>query len=106
MTILTGTKIIVADLERCSRFYRTVANLEEVQRVEGDGFTEVILRRADEAVLVFDTDDLAAMSARPVEGGGTVSQPATMLPELGQSYAMFADPEGHVAEGVCYQAGS
>lgn len=117
MTKLTMTKIAVADLEGCAEFYRAVAGLEPVERIELPGLREWILRApaggpalvliatgaapiAGEATLVFETDDLAGMTDRVAAAGGTVTQPPRTIAALGLSYAMYTDPEGHIVEGL------
>ncbi len=118
MTHLAMTKIVVRDLEFCATFYRAVCGFDTERRVEADGFAELILSRSDgagstlvlladgttpppgEAVLVFETEDLAAFTTRAEAAGGKVTQPALSLASLGLSFAMYADPEGHVVEAI------
>lgn len=120
MTFLAMTKIVVSDLDRCEAFYRAVCGFDDVQHIAGEGFSEAIMRPASaqgaalvlfadgtspspgEAVLVFDTDDVAAFSARIVANGGEIAHSAQNVPEPGLTFAMACDPEGHVIEAVCW----
>lgn len=122
MTTLAMTKIIVADLEKAETFYRTVCGFDQVDRIKGDGFQELIMRPADtrsgaalvlfhdgtspppgEAVLVFDTPDVAVFSEKVVAAGGEVTHPAQFIEALGLTFAMYRDPEGHVLEAVAWK---
>lgn len=119
MTFLAMTKIIVSDLESSEVFYRTVCGFDQVEWISGPDFREAIMRPSGkpagaalvlfadgttpppgEAVLVFETDDVATFSSRIVEAGGEVTHPAQTIAELGLTFAMYRDPEGHVIEAV------
>lgn len=118
MTHLAMTKLLVADLDRCGAFYRDVCGFTEVERISGEGFSEWIMRPPGgagaalvllatgvtpppgEAVLVFETADIAAFTARVTAHGGTCTQPPLHVAAIGLSYAMFTDPEGHVVEAI------
>lgn len=119
MTFLAMTKIIVTDLERSEVFYRKVCGFDQVEWIDGPNFREAIMCPFDqgkgaslvlyadgstpppgEAVLVFETVDIDAFSTRLVEAGGEVTHPAQTIPELGLTFAMYRDPEGHVIEAV------
>lgn len=119
MTKLAMTKIVTANLEGLERFYGAVCGFDQVQRIAGEGFREAIMTSAasasgaalvlfadgsnpppGELVLVFETDDIAAFSAKVVENGGAITHPAQHVPELGLSFMMGIDPEGHVIEAV------
>jgi len=122
MTILSMTKLVVADLEKAKAFYEAVCGVREVRRIDGavggrpitelimasdapGGATLVLFREHDtpapppgSCVLVFETDDVDAFVARAVQAGGSVMQPTRSLPELDLSFAFVRDPEGHVLE--------
>jgi predicted enzyme related to lactoylglutathione lyase len=119
MTTLAMTKIIVADLDRSEAFYRAVCGFDEVERIAGPGFVEAIMRPSGnpagaalvlladgttpppgEAVLVFETDDVAAFAARIVAAGGEVTMPPQLYAEAGITFALFRDPEGHTLEAI------
>ncbi len=118
MTHLAMTKIVVRALGLCAAFYRAAIGFDEERRVEAEGFAELILSRSDaagstlvlladgtapppgEAVLVFETESLAAFTERAEAAGGKVTQPAVSLKALGLSFAMYTDPEGHVFEAI------
>lgn len=119
MTTLAMTKIVTADLDGLEAFYRGVCGFDQVQRIEGEGFREAILTIANatsgaalvlfadgtkpppgELVLVFETDDVAAFSAKVIGNGGLVTHPMQSVPELGLTFMMGADPEGHVIEAI------
>jgi lactoylglutathione lyase len=119
-TAFTMTKLVVADLEAASAFYTAVCGLAVVDRIEGPTFAEVIMRSSargsatlilityrgeaarapGECVLVFETDDAAGFVDRAIAAGGRVTQPPQHLPEMGLTFAMVTDPEGHVVEAL------
>lgn len=122
MTILSMTKLVVADLERAKAFYEAVCGVREVRRIQGavggrpitelimeaeasGGATLVLFHEHDtpapppgSCVLVFETDDVDAFVARAEQAGGSVMQPTRSLPELNLSFAFVRDPEGHLLE--------
>lgn len=118
MTILAMTKIVVSNLDRSEAFYRAVCGFDQVQRVSGEGFTEAIMRPADplggalvllvdgsrpppgEAMLVFETDDVAAFAQRVVAAGGEITLTPQVFAKLDLTVAMFRDPEGHILEAI------
>jgi predicted enzyme related to lactoylglutathione lyase len=119
MTTLAMTKIVVTDLARSESFYRAVCGFDQVERIAGEGFSEAIMRApgeaigaalvlfADgsapapgEAVLVFETDDVEKFAARTIASGGTMTHPPQRLAELGLTFALFRDPEGHAIEAI------
>jgi predicted enzyme related to lactoylglutathione lyase len=119
MTIFAMTKIIVTDLAGGEAFYRAVGDFDAIERISGEGFSEIIMRPArncagaalvlfadgtapppGEAVLVFETEDVAAFVARAVAAGGEVTHPPLRLPDLGLTFAMLRDPEGHTVEAI------
>ena len=61
------TKIVVADLERCGDFYRSVGGFDLSEDVVGDGFREIILRRSDRSTWVSSCSEAtpAPLRARP-----------------------------------------
>jgi predicted enzyme related to lactoylglutathione lyase len=119
MTILAMTKIVVVDLDRSEAFYRAVCGFDQIERISGAGFTESIMRPADnpmggalvlfvdgtrpppgEAVLVFETEDVEDFAERVVMAGGITTLAPQIIAELGITVAMFRDPEGHTLEAV------
>lgn len=112
------TKLVVADLEASVAFYAAVCDFKETGRFSAGAMTEVIMASADgkgaglviltddtspgtgECILVFDTEDLAGMAERIEANGGKTTTPITRLDQIGISYAMFTDPEGHIVEGI------
>ncbi len=119
MTMLTMTKIIVTDLKRSEAFYRAVCGLDQVERLSGEGFEEVIMRSSaapggavlilfadgtspppGEAVLVFETPDVDAFAARVIAAGGTVVHAPQTAEAMGLRFAMFKDCEGHMLEAL------
>lgn len=117
-SVLSMTKLVVADLKGLTAFYTAVTGLAEANLIEGPGFAEQILRHPDkrgaglvlyadgtrppagEAILVFDTDDLAAFGARVAAAGGTLDQPPQAFPSAGIAFAFYRDPEGHRIEAI------
>ena len=111
------TKLLVADLERCLAFYKSVAGLEESGRVDADiagrkisefllqpttpgGASLVLLHfhdrarpSADEVILGFITADLDAFVKRTREAGGSVYEEIKPMPEHGVRVAFVKDPE-------------
>ena len=51
---------------------------------------------AGQVTVYVEVDDLAAYLARAEALGGKTLVPPTAIPEFGLSFALFADPEGHV----------
>lgn len=119
MTCLAMTKIIVTDLEASETFYRAVCDFDQVERISGEGFTEAIMRPSNtqagaalvlfadgsrqppgECVLVFETEDVAGFAARVTAAGGEMTHPPQFLAELGVTFALFRDLEGHAIEAV------
>jgi lactoylglutathione lyase len=117
-------KLLVADLERCARFYAAVCGLVELQRVEATihgrpireinfhptypgGGTLTLLQFLDakapvrgEAILGFTTNDIAAFCERVKAAGGRVTDPIRALPEHHLQVAFVEDVEGHGIEVV------
>lgn len=118
------TKLVVQDLEAMSAFYREVAGLVEMARVQdsvGDRKIDEILFNAtgqgaatfvlfkfldretvaqDEVILGFQTQDLVAFVERVKAAGGSVVQPIEVKAEHGVKVAFVTDPEGHLIEVV------
>lgn len=116
------TKLIVGDLEKSAAFYKAVAGLTEVQRIDavigGRSITEIILAGnppgpatlilfayhdtpnppAGDSILGFETRDIAAFVARVVAAGGSIVQDVVSLPEMALKYAFVKDNEGHLIE--------
>jgi len=119
MTIFAMTKIVVTDLEQSEAFYRAVTGFNQFERISGEGFAEVIMRPAGiqvggalvlffdgtkpapgEAVLVFEVEDVAAFAAKVMAAGGETTHAPQTVAELGLTFAMFRDPEGHTIEAI------
>jgi len=118
------TKLVVADLEAMSAFYREVYGLTEVMRfgaevagrpideiiLGGDGASSglILFKFLDRAVptngevlLGFTTDDVGALFERGVAAGGSVWADVKDPGLAGVALVGFlADPEGHIAEVV------
>ncbi|TWB25693.1 VOC family protein [Nitrospirillum bahiense] len=118
------TKLLVWDLDATAAFYKAVASLEELVRVEDEiagrkiqeilfnpshegAATFVLLKfldapRAskDEVILGFITDDVDAFARRAVAAGGTEVQAARDMPAHGVRVAFVTDVEGHLIEVV------
>ena len=121
MTTLAMSKIVVVDLAACETFYRSVCGFDQVERITGEGFAEAIMRPSGnpagaalvlfadgsapppgEAVLVFETEDVATFAARVTAAGGTITHPPQHIPALGLTFALFRDGEGHTLEAIAY----
>ena len=118
------TKLVVADLERSLAFYKAVAGMEELARVDaeiaGRKISEILLKAtseggaqlvllhfhdrprpaADEVILGFITADLEAFVARARAAGGGVVEEIKSMPEHGVRVAFVSDVEGHLIEVV------
>ena len=118
------TKLVVQDLDAMSAFYKEVASLVEMARVQdvvGDrqideimfnatgegGATFVLFKFLDrdtpvqeEVILGFQTDDVASFVERAEKAGGKVVQPIEVKEAHGVKDAFVTDPEGHLIEVV------
>ena len=118
------TKLVVQDLDAMSAFYKEVAGLVEMARVQdvvGDrqideilfnatgegGATFVLFKFLDrhtpvqeEVILGFQTDDVASFVERAEKAGGKVVQPIEVKEAHGVKVAFVTDPEGHLIEVV------
>jgi predicted enzyme related to lactoylglutathione lyase len=118
------TKLVVQDLEAMAAFYKDVAGLVEMARVQdavGDrkideilfnatgqgGATFVLFKFLDreapaqeEVILGFQTDDIVTFVERTKAGGGTVVAPIEVKEAHGVKVAFVTDPEGHLIEVV------
>jgi Lactoylglutathione lyase and related lyases len=118
------TKLVVQDLGAMANFYRNVAGLVEMARVQdavGDrkideilfnatgqgGATFVLFKFLDreapaqeEVILGFQTPDVVAFVDRVKSNGGTVVTDVETKAENGVKVAFVADPEGHLIEVV------
>jgi len=123
---LSFTKAIVADLPAMAAFYQSVFGLKEVMRVQeaiaGEAIDEIILSptgemtpsssfvllkfvdrappAASDSILGFITQDLDALLLRVRAAGGTVTQEARTMTELGVKVGFATDPEGRLLELV------
>lgn len=118
------TKLIVHDLEAMATFYKEVAGLTEMVRVQdtaGDrpideiifnptaagGSTLVLFKFLDrvapaneEVILGFQTPDIGAFVDRVRAGGGAVVAEIETKAAHGVKVAFVTDPEGHLIEVV------
>ena len=118
------TKLVVQDLDAMGAFYKEVAGLVEMARVQdvvGDrqideilfnatgegGATFVLFKFLDrdapvqeEVILGFQTDDVASFVERAEKAGGKVVQPIEVKEAHGVKVAFVTDPEGHLIEVV------
>ena len=118
------TKLVVQDLEGTAAFYKDVASLVEMARIQdtvGDRQIDEILFNAtgeggatfvlfkfldrdapaqDEVILGFQTSDLEAFVERVQKAGGNVVQPIEVKEAHGVKVAFVTDPEGHLIEVV------
>lgn len=118
------TKLVVQDLEGTAAFYKDVAGLVEMARIQdtvGDRQIDEILFNAtgeggatfvlfkfldrdapaqDEVILGFQTSDLEAFVERVQKAGGKVVQPIEVKEAHGVKVAFVTDPEGHLIEVV------
>ena len=118
------TKLVVQDLEGTAAFYKDVAGLVEMARIQdtvGDRQIDEILFNAtgeggatfvlfkfldrdapaqDEVILGFQTSDLEAFVERAQKAGGNVVQPIEVREAHGVKVAFVTDPEGHLIEVV------
>ena len=123
---LSFTKAIVADLMAMAQFYKSVFGLKEVMRVQeaiaGQAIDEIILSptgemmpsssfvllkfvdqappQSSDSILGFITTDLDDLLRRLQAEGGSVTQEARTMPELGIRVAFARDPEGRLLELV------
>ena len=118
------TKLVVQDLDAMGAFYKEVASLVEMARVQdvvGDrqideimfnatgegGATFVLFKFLDrdtpvqeEVILGFQTADVASFVERAEKAGGKVVQPIEVKEAHGVKVAFVTDPEGHLIEVV------
>jgi predicted enzyme related to lactoylglutathione lyase len=118
------TKLVVQDLDAMGAFYKDVAGLVEMARVQDavgnrkideilfnatgqGGATFVLFKFLDrdapakeEVILGFQTDDIVAFVERAKVGGGAVVQPIEVKEAHGVKVAFVTDPEGHLIEVV------
>lgn len=118
------TKLLVHDLETTAEFYKSVAGLTELARVESaiggrpikeimfnatgqGGATFVLLKfmdtdapKKDEVIVGFMTPDVVAFVERAKAAGGKVLDPIRDEVEHGVKVAFVEDVEGHLIEVV------
>lgn len=118
------TKLVVQDLEAMATFYKNVAGLVEMARVQdavgdrqideimfnatGEGGATFVLFKfldrdapaQDEVILGFQTSDIVSFVERVQAAGGTVVQPIEVKEAHGVKVAFVTDPEGHLIEVV------
>jgi len=118
------TKLLVHDLEAAAAFYKAVAGLSEMARVDaeigGRKISEIIFNASgqgaatfvllkfldapetdnDEVILGFQTEDVEAFVARAVANGGAVVEKPYDNPAHGVKVGFVTDCEGHLIEVV------
>lgn len=118
------TKLVVQDLEGAAAFYKDVAGLVEMARVQdavggrqideimfnatGEGGATFVLFKfldrdapaRDEVILGFQTSDLVSFVERVKAAGGKVVDPIQVKAAHGVKVAFVTDPEGHLIEVV------
>ncbi len=118
------TKLVVADLDKASDFYKSVFGLIEQHRVlakiEGRPVTEILFEATapgaaifvlmayndgaapalSESINLFITPDLAGILEKARKAGGRIVQAASDMPEHGVKVAFLRDPEGHLLQVV------
>lgn len=118
------TKLVVQDLEAMATFYKNVAGLVEMARVQdavgdrqideimfnatGEGGATFVLFKfldrdapaQDEVILGFQTSDVVSFVERVQAAGGAVVQPIEVKEAHGVKVAFVTDPEGHLIEVV------
>ena len=122
-SVLSFTKICVADLERSARFYTEVVGLREAWRYNLPGVREVVLQTVDKAdgmslgLMQWDpprpvvvghehgrigvvTSDVEAFFARARERQARVLEEPHAMPEVGIKVGFLADPDGYAVEVV------
>ncbi|SMH37888.1 VOC family protein [Azospirillum agricola] len=116
------TKLLVWDLEATANFYKAVAGVVELARVEdeigGRKIAEIMFKPThegastfvllkfldapkptnDEVIVGFVTDNADAFVERAVAAGGTVVDAARDIPAHGVRVAFVTDVEGHLIE--------
>lgn len=118
------TKLVVADLEKASTFYKSVFGLTEQGRVNAEiegrpiseimfnptapggatfvllAYTDTITPALSESIILFITPDLAGLLEKAGAAGGTVVEEMYDRPEHGVKVAFVRDIEGHLIEAV------
>ena len=118
------TKLVVADLDRCARFYEAVCGLKPQARVEGAvagrPITEIIYEPTNkgggsfillayndgppvasgEIITGFASEDAEAFAAKAVAEGGAVIEAVRDAPAHSLKVGFVADPEGHLIEVI------
>jgi predicted enzyme related to lactoylglutathione lyase len=121
-TSVFAVRLGALDVPGLAEFYKTTFGLSEANRIEGPGFTEIMLNfgatpeEAQAAVgpqvvvmtraednppdalphLIFHVADVPASVATFTANGGTVDREAVSTP--GGSFAFVKDPEGNLVE--------
>ncbi len=127
-TVLSFTKLCVADLERSAKFYTDVVGLREAWRYKLPGLQEVVLQTVDKAdgmslgLMLWDpprpvvvghehgrigvvTSDIEAFFARARGLGARVLEDPHAMPDIGIKVGFLADPDGYAVEVVQMVAG-
>ncbi|MFG1229927.1 VOC family protein [Xanthobacter wiegelii] len=118
------TKLVVTDLEAAATFYKSVAGLTELVRIDeeiaGQKISEILFKPnyegaatyallkfhgpaatgAGDVILGFVTDNVDAFLERAVTAGGTLVDPARDMPHHGVRVGFVKDHEGHLLEVV------
>lgn len=122
-TVLSFTKLCVADLERSARFYTSIVGLREAWRYALPGLQEVVLQTVDKpdgmslGLMQWDpprplvvghehgrigvvTPDVDAFFVRACNLGARVLEEPHAMPEVGVKVGFLADPDGYAVEVV------
>ena len=122
-SVLSFTKLCVADLERSAQFYTNVIGLREAWRYRLPGLQEVVLQSVEKpdgmslGLMLWDppravvvghehgrigvvTSDIEAFFARARGQGARVLEEPLAMPEIGIKVGFLADPDGYAVEVV------
>lgn len=122
-TVLSFTKLCVADLERSATFYKDVVGLREAWRYDMPGLKEVVLQSPDKpegmslGLMHWDparpvvvghehgrigvvTSDIDEFFSRARGLGSNVLEEPRAMPELGIKVGFLGDPDGYAVEVV------
>ena len=119
-TSISGFGINVTDLDRSAEFYTQVLGLQEKTKIDLGELHEVLVGGADDRhsillvqhadrteeptpgsgyeKIVLVTDDVDALYARVVSGGGSSVKAPWILEKMGMKVALVQDPDGYVLE--------
>jgi len=124
---ISGFAINVVDLDRSAEFYTQVLGLEEKTKIDLGELHEVLVGGADDRhsillvhhgdrteeptpgtgfeKIVFLTDDVDALYARVVNGGGASVKAPWVLERMAMKVALVRDPDGYLLELIQRKTG-